>query len=88
VQIRIGDTGCGILPQHQTKIFDPFFTPKPVGSGKGLGLSIAYKIIVDRHHGRLTLENLPRGGCEFIIELPVISKDPIQPRSPQPSVTL
>ncbi|MCT7987263.1 GAF domain-containing sensor histidine kinase [Laspinema olomoucense] len=77
VQIRIGDTGCGILPQYQTKIFDPFFTTKPVGSGKGLGLSIAYKIIVDRHHGRLTFQNLPGGGCEFIIELPVISKDPI-----------
>ncbi|MBO0351226.1 GAF domain-containing protein [Phormidium pseudopriestleyi FRX01] len=77
VQIRILDTGCGILPQHQTKIFDPFFTTKPVGSGKGLGLSIAYKIIVDRHHGRLTFENLLKGGCEFIIELPVISKDSI-----------
>ncbi|WP_254568832.1 GAF domain-containing protein [Oscillatoria sp. HE19RPO] len=77
VQIRIRDTGCGILPQHQTKIFDPFFTTKPVGSGKGLGLSIAYKIIVDRHHGRLNFENPPEGGCEFIIELPVISQDPI-----------
>ncbi len=77
VQIRIRDTGCGILPQHQTKIFDPFFTTKPVGSGKGLGLSIAYKIIVDRHHGRLTFENPPEGGCEFIIELPVISQNPI-----------
>ncbi|MCT7964775.1 GAF domain-containing protein [Laspinema sp. D1] len=88
VQIRIRDTGCGILPQHQTKIFDPFFTTKPVGSGKGLGLSIAYKIIVDRHHGRLTFENLPEGGCEFIIELPVTSKDPMQPRSAQPSMTV
>jgi signal transduction histidine kinase len=88
VQIRIRDTGCGILPQHQTKIFDPFFTTKPVGSGKGLGLSIAYKIIVDRHHGRLTFENPPEGGCEFIIELPVIPKDPIQSRSDEPSVTV
>ena len=88
VQIRIRDTGCGILPQHQTKIFDPFFTTKPVGSGKGLGLSIAYKIIVERHHGRLNFENLSEGGCEFIIELPVISKDPIHPRSAQPSVTV
>ncbi|HEY9836875.1 MAG TPA: ATP-binding protein, partial [Vampirovibrionales bacterium] len=87
VQIRIRDTGCGILPQHQTKIFDPFFTTKPVGSGKGLGLAIAYKIIVDRHHGRLTCENLPQGGCEFIIELPVISQDPIHRRSAQPSLT-
>ncbi len=73
VQIRIRDTGDGILEQHQTKIFDPFFTTKPVGSGKGLGLAIAYKIIVDRHQGRLTFENLPQGGCEFIIELPVLS---------------
>lgn len=88
VQIRIRDTGCGILPQHQTKIFDPFFTTKPVGSGKGLGLSIAYKIIVDRHHGRLNFENIPEGGCEFIIELPVISQDPIQPSAAQPSVTV
>ncbi|MCT7981785.1 GAF domain-containing protein [Laspinema sp. A4] len=87
VQIRIRDTGCGILSQHQTKIFDPFFTTKPVGTGKGLGLAIAYKIIVDRHHGRLSFENLPEGGCEFIIELPVISKDPIHPRSAQPSLT-
>ncbi|MEB3827937.1 GAF domain-containing protein [Phormidium sp. CCY1219] len=71
VQIRIRDRGCGIDRTCQNKIFDPFFTTKPVGMGTGLGLSIAYKIVVEKHQGRLWFETPPDGGCEFIIELPV-----------------
>jgi signal transduction histidine kinase len=71
VQIRIRDRGCGIDRTCQSKIFDPFFTTKPVGTGTGLGLSIAYKIVIEKHQGRLWFETPPDGGCEFIIELPV-----------------
>lgn len=71
IQVRIRDTGCGIGANYQTKVFDPFFTTKPVGTGTGLGLAIAYKIVVEKHQGRLWFETPKEGGCEFIIELPV-----------------
>ncbi|HEY9646077.1 MAG TPA: ATP-binding protein [Chroococcidiopsis sp.] len=71
VQVRIRDTGNGIDPAHHSKIFDPFFTTKPVGTGTGLGLSISYRIIVEKHGGRLWFEPADGGGTEFVIELPV-----------------
>jgi signal transduction histidine kinase len=71
VQIRIADNGVGILPQHQNRVFDPFFTTKPVGSGPGLGLAIAYKIVVQKHQGKIWFETAPSVGSEFFIELPI-----------------
>lgn len=68
---RIADNGSGINKADQTKIFDAFYTTKPVGKGTGLGLSIAYQIVVNNHHGKLTYHSKPGEGIEFVIELPI-----------------
>ena len=71
VQIRISDNGCGMSEAVQAKIFDPFFSTKPVGSGTGLGLSVAHSIIVEKHGGRLTCHSEVGEGTEFILEIPM-----------------
>jgi predicted ATPase/signal transduction histidine kinase/tRNA A-37 threonylcarbamoyl transferase component Bud32 len=71
VKIRIYDNGPGINYEVVQKIYDPFFTTKPVGSGTGLGLSISYQIVVDKHKGRLTCDSALGQGTEFIIEIPM-----------------
>ncbi|MEH1889122.1 MAG: response regulator [Nostoc sp.] len=71
VILRIADNGSGINKAEKTKIFDAFYTTKPVGKGTGLGLSIAYQIVVNNHHGKLTYHSQPGEGIEFIIELPI-----------------
>jgi two-component system sensor histidine kinase HupT/HoxJ len=67
--IRFRDNGPGISEQVMSKIFDPFYTTKPVGKGTGLGLSISYGII-ERHGGQLSASNLEGGGAEFKLCLP------------------
>jgi two-component system, NtrC family, sensor kinase len=67
--IRISDTGPGIPEAVRDKIFDIFFTTKPVGKGTGLGLSISQNII-KIHGGSLTFHCPPEGGTVFVIELP------------------
>ncbi|MBW4681648.1 MAG: PAS domain S-box protein [Microcoleus vaginatus WJT46-NPBG5] len=71
IVIRIADNGAGIPFELQGKLFDPFFTTKPVGKGIGLGLSIAYQIIVEKHGGVLRCFSQPGGGTEFVIEIPI-----------------
>ncbi len=68
--VRIADNGIGIPENIQTKIFDPFFTNKPVGKGKGLGLSISYQIIVKKHNGNLKYRTQYGKYTEFLIEIP------------------
>jgi signal transduction histidine kinase len=70
VKVEIADTGCGIDPKHQPRIFDPFFSNKPVGTGTGLGLSLAYSI-VDHHGGRIEVESELSKGSIFRVWLPV-----------------
>ena len=67
--IRFRDNGPGISEQALSKIFDPFYTTKPVGKGTGLGLSISYGII-ERHGGQLSASNAEGGGAEFKLCLP------------------
>lgn len=71
VRCQIEDNGIGIEKEHIGKIFDPFFTTKPTGRGTGIGLSIAYDIIVNQHNGQLLVESAPMAGSRFIILLPV-----------------
>lgn len=72
VRILIADNGCGITEAVRHKIFDPFFTTKPVGSGTGLGLSISYKVVVDKHKGKLICNSTPGHLTEFVIEIPIL----------------
>ncbi len=63
VCVEICDNGPGIPPETLPRVFDAFFTTKPVGQGTGLGLHISYNIIVLKHHGRLTVESKPGYTC-------------------------
>lgn len=71
VQIAIADNGSGMPPEIQQRIFDPFFTTKPVGKGTGMGMSISYQIVSDRHRGKLYCVSESGKGTEFFIEIPV-----------------
>lgn len=75
VSISISDTGCGIAAEHLNRIFEPFYTTKPVGSGTGLGLSLSYGI-VQKHRGRIEVASAPGAGSTFTVWLPL---DPEQP---------
>lgn len=71
VKIKISDNGPGIPEQLISRIFDPFFTTKPIGKGTGLGMSISYQIITEKHHGKIECFSSPEKGAEFAIELPI-----------------
>lgn len=70
VSIKIADNGPGIKPEIQQRIFDNFFTTKPVGKGTGLGLAISHQIITEKHQGKLNLTSTVGVGTEFEILLP------------------
>lgn len=70
VLLQVEDTGPGIAPEHLDRIWDPFFTTKPVGQGTGLGLSITQRI-VSRHGGSIRVESRPGEGARFIVRIPV-----------------
>jgi signal transduction histidine kinase len=72
VWIEVQDDGCGISAENQAKIFEPFYTSKPVGQGTGLGLSIASGII-SRHQGTILLRSVLGVGTTFRIVLPINS---------------
>ena len=67
--LRVTDNGPGISPQNQGKIFQPFFTTKPVGKGTGLGLSVSYGIVA-KMEGSLAVESQEGHGASFLIKLP------------------
>ncbi|WP_334842748.1 sensor histidine kinase [Nostoc sp.] len=71
IVIHIADNGTGIPEAIQSHLFDPFFTTKPVGKGTGMGLSISYQIITEKHGGSLQCVSLPGQGAEFIITIPI-----------------
>jgi signal transduction histidine kinase len=76
--IRIADNGHGMSADTLSKLFQPFFTTKPVGKGTGLGLSISYKIVVEKHHGSLRCTSTPGEGTEFIIEIPILQSKEVR----------
>ncbi|MCL1473414.1 PAS domain-containing sensor histidine kinase [Argonema antarcticum] len=69
--IRIADNGPGMTQEVLDKLFDPFFTTKPIGRGTGLGLSVSYQIVVEKHKGQLHYTSQLAVGTEFIIEIPI-----------------
>ncbi|NEQ51496.1 MAG: PAS domain-containing protein [Leptolyngbya sp. SIO3F4] len=71
IEISISDNGPGMPAAVQKRIFDPFFTTKPVGKGTGLGMTICYQIIVEKHGGKLICNSEPENGTEFLIQIPV-----------------
>ncbi|MDZ8261451.1 response regulator [Nostoc sp. ChiQUE01b] len=75
VKIAIADNGLGIEESLRSRLFDPFFTTKPVGKGSGLGLSISYQIIVQKHRGNISCNPSVGKGAEFVIEIPIEQPD-------------
>lgn len=71
IQIAIADNGLGMSEEVQKRIFDPFFTTKPVGKGTGMGMSISYQIITEKHGGKLECFSAPGEGTEFVIRIPI-----------------
>src|SRR6266849_1924204 len=69
VVIEFADTGPGL--RNPERVFDPFYTTKPVGKGTGLGLSATYGVVQD-HKGQITCYNRPEGGAAFEIRLPAL----------------
>ncbi len=67
--IEIGDTGPGVPTEIRSRVFEPFFTTKDIGKGTGLGLDIAWRIVVGRHGGEMSLESEP-GDTRFVVVLP------------------
>lgn len=71
VTVRISDNGPGMTEEVQHQIFEAFFTTKPIGKGTGLGMSISYHIVVEKHGGSIQCVSAPGQGTEFSIQLPV-----------------
>jgi two-component system NtrC family sensor kinase len=69
VVVLFSDTGPGL--KEPSRVFDPFYTTKPVGKGTGLGLSICFGI-VQEHSGRILCYNRQEGGAVFRVELPAV----------------
>ncbi|WP_426143428.1 ATP-binding protein [Pseudomonas sp. DWP3-1-2] len=73
--VEVQDTGKGIEPQILSRIYDPFFTTKPVGQGTGLGLTLSYNIL-QKHHGRFEVYSTPGKGSRFRFWLPLRQPEP------------
>ncbi len=74
VQVEIGDTGPGVPDEIKSRIFEPFFTTKPFGEGTGLGLDISWRIVVNKHHGDLSVESSP-GDTRFRVRIPITPQE-------------
>jgi PAS domain S-box-containing protein len=75
VVVEIENNGPGIPVEIQAKLFDPFFTTKPVGQGTGMGLSISYQIITEKHHGSLVCQTTENSTI-FVVTLPLDQVSP------------
>ncbi|MGD1902148.1 MAG: GAF domain-containing protein [Geitlerinemataceae cyanobacterium] len=84
VCIRICNNGVGIAGATEGKLFEHFFTAKPVGKGTGLGLSISHEIVTQTHGGTLEFHSPEGGGVEFVIGLPVKAREKVEQPSSQP----
>lgn len=75
VTVSVADNGCGIPPEHIEKIFDPFYSTKPAGTG--LGLAVVNRII-NEHSGTIVMKSEPGKGTTVTIQLPEIPSDIVE----------
>ncbi|HTY98812.1 MAG TPA: ATP-binding protein [Rhodocyclaceae bacterium] len=73
--MEVADSGRGMTPEVQRRIFEPFYTTKPVGKGTGLGLSLSYDIVVKKHGGRFDVTSAPGAGTTFRVWLPLAGEE-------------
>ncbi|MBW4490362.1 MAG: hypothetical protein KME12_21495 [Trichocoleus desertorum ATA4-8-CV12] len=85
IAVHIADNGPGMSAAVQQRLLDPFFTTKPVGKGTGLGMSISYQLVVEKHGGSLQCVSAPGEGTEFVIEIPIQQPNQ-QPNNRQPAI--
>ncbi len=71
IEIAIADNGIGMTSEVQQKMLNPFFTTKPVGKGTGMGMSITYQIITEKHNGKLKCVSIPHQGTDIVIQIPI-----------------
>jgi PAS domain S-box-containing protein len=85
IVFSVSDNGPGIAPDQIDRIFNPFFTTKPVGQGTGLGLSISDGIVRE-HGGRITVDAIPGAGARFTVELPYVAPARMSPALGRPRI--
>jgi len=78
IRVEICDDGPGIPEDVIERIFTPFFTTKPFGEGTGLGLDLAWRIVVEKHGGNISVQSKP-GDTRFAVCLPLVAPAPITP---------
>lgn len=71
VKIAIADNGLGMREEVRQKVFNPFFTTKSPGKGTGMGMSISYQIVVEKHGGKIDCFSTVGDGTEFILQIPI-----------------
>jgi signal transduction histidine kinase len=79
IRVHISDNGPGMSETVQQRIFDPYFTTKPVGKGTGLGLPICHQIITEKHQGTIQCNSDMGQGTEFLIEIPICQMKSLHP---------
>ncbi len=84
--IEVADDGCGVPPEVLSRLFDPFYSTKPIGEGIGLGLSITHAIVAS-HGGRIEVESAPGEGARFRIHLPLRAAEGADGREAPPPGT-
>jgi signal transduction histidine kinase len=89
VRVSIADNGAGMLESVRQRMFDPFFTTKDIGVGTGLGMSISYQIVTERHGGHLSCQSVPGKGTTLSLELPIrATQTSSPPDTPAPAAAL
>jgi two-component system NtrC family sensor kinase len=86
VWVEVADTGCGMSAEVQRRIFEPFYTTKPVGKGTGLGLSLSFSI-VQKHQGMIKVQSEPGRGSAFRVWIPLLGDESEMPAPPDEIIT-